>query len=256
LGERAAARLNDEDSSVTDIFQEVEEDVRRERFEKIWKQYGDYIIAGVATIVIAVAGFKLYERYEEQQRLKASALFNTAQQAMESGNGAAAASTFGQIAKTAPSGYAQIARLAQADALFTAGNRADATAIYREVIAKDKAYLGDVARIRLAWAMVDTAPRSETETTLGPLTAPTSAWRFMAREVLAYADYHAGATAQAMREYKSLADDAGAPAPVRGRANAMASFLAAGGTKDFGSVPKPPQAPEGLPNNPKGPNTP
>jgi hypothetical protein len=241
---------------VTDIFREVEEDVRRERFEKIWKQYGDYIIAGVAAVVIAVAGYKLWDRYEYQQRLKASSAFNAAQQTIESGNGAAAASTFGQIVKTAPSGYASIARLAQANALILGGNRNDAIAIYKDVIAKDKSYLGDVARIRLAWATVESAPKSEIESDLGPLTGSTNAWRFMSREILAYADYHAGASQQAMGEYKSLAADTAAPGPIRGRANAMATFLAAGGTKDFGTVIKPPAAPEGLPNNPKGPNTP
>ena len=57
---------------MSDIFREVEEDVRRERFEQIWKQYGDYIIAGVAVIVIAIAGYELWQRYEETQRLKSS----------------------------------------------------------------------------------------------------------------------------------------------------------------------------------------
>ena len=34
---------------MSDIFREVEEDVRRERFEKLWKAYGNYAIAALVT---------------------------------------------------------------------------------------------------------------------------------------------------------------------------------------------------------------
>ena len=40
---------------MSDIFREVEEDVRRERLEKIWKEYGDYIVAALALLILAGA---------------------------------------------------------------------------------------------------------------------------------------------------------------------------------------------------------
>ena len=64
---------------MSDIFREVEEDVRKERLEKLWKAYGDYAIALVALIILAVAGYELWLRYENSQRAKASAEFVTAQ---------------------------------------------------------------------------------------------------------------------------------------------------------------------------------
>ncbi|HEY4986280.1 MAG TPA: tetratricopeptide repeat protein, partial [Bradyrhizobium sp.] len=60
---------------MSDIFREVEEEVRRERLEKIWKLYGDYIVAGIALLVIAVAGYELYARYQANQRMQASETF-------------------------------------------------------------------------------------------------------------------------------------------------------------------------------------
>jgi hypothetical protein len=99
--------------------------------------------------------------------------------------------------------------------------------------------LAAVARIRAAWATVDTAPRSEIETLLAPLTDQSSAWRFTAGEILAYADYRAGAYAQAQREFAAIAADKNASDTVRGRTKAMADFMNAGGDKNFGNVPKP-----------------
>jgi hypothetical protein len=225
---------------VSDIFHEVEEDVRRERFEKLWKQYGDYAIAAVAVLIIAVAGFKFWQRYEMQQRENASAAFLAAQQSVASGNGPAAAAAFADLAKTAPGGYATLGQLAEANALYGSGNRSDAIALYKKIAEKDNSPLAAVARMRLAWATADTSPKSEIETLLAPLTGSNNAWRFAAREVLAYVDYHAGAMGLAQSEFAALAAEKDASEAIRARAKAMAEFLKAGGDKDFGTVPKPP----------------
>ena len=238
---------------MSDIFHEVEEDVRRERFEKLWKQYGDYAIALVAVIVIAIAGYKFWQRYETQQRLNASAAFFSAQQIGATGNSKAAAGAYANIAKTAPRGYSSVAQLAEANALYAAGNRSDAQALYKKLAENGSAQISAIARIRLAWATVDSAPKSELEATLAPLNTETSAWRFMAREILAYADYRAGATGQAQSEFAALEENKDAPDGVRGRARAMSEFIKAGGDKDFGNVPKPPvpaevETPKGRPS--------
>jgi hypothetical protein len=226
---------------VTDIFREVEEDVRRERFAKLWKEYGDYAIALVAVIVIAVMGYQLWQRYESGQRLKASAAFNAAEQMAETGNSAVAAQSFAQLAKDSPGGYAAVAHLAEADALLASGNRSEALALYESIAAKDDALLGAVARIRAGWASVETAPQSDLQTLLAPLTDPTSPWRYVAREILAYSDYHAGRTQQAQREFQALGAQSDAPAGLRSRAQAMASLIKTGGEKDEGTVPPPPK---------------
>jgi len=239
---------------LSDIFHEVEEEVRRERFEKLWKKYGDYAIAALAAVVIAIAGYKFWGRYETQQRMNASSAFNAAQQAFDAGNGAAAAASFGNLARTAPKGYGTMAQLAAADALYTSGNRSEAVALYKTIATKDNSPIADVARIRAAWATVGTAPKAELETLLAPLTSPTSAWRFVAREILAYCDYHVGALQQAQSEYEALAADTGASQSLRARARAMATLLKTGGDKDFGTVPPPPAPAQ--PANPKGQTTP
>ena len=227
---------------MSDIFREVEEDVRRERVEKLWKEYGDYIIAGVALLVIAIAGYQLWRHYEDQQRLKASDNYAIAEQIFESSSAEAAQQAFGKLAKEAPGGYAAVARLQQANALLVSGKRDDAVALYKQIANGDDSLLGAVARLRAAWATVDFAPKAEIQTLLAPLTDPTNGWRFMAREVLAYDDYRLGNFKQAMGEYEKLGADANAPTGVRQRAMAMAVYLKAGGDANVGTVP-PPSAP-------------
>jgi hypothetical protein len=240
---------------VSDIFREVEEDVRRERLEKLWKQYGDYIIAGLAVIVVGVAGYKLWQHYQAVQIAKASIAYSTAVQLNNSGRSAEAAQAFAKIAKEAPSGYAATAKLAEADALLADGKAADAVALYKTIAEKDHTELGNVARIRAAWALADSTSKSNLQTLLAPLANPKSSWRFMAREILAYCDFRDGAMKAAQREYDGLAAESEAPVTLRQRANAMAALIRAGGGADYGTVPPPPKPADASPGAQKG-NTP
>jgi hypothetical protein len=240
---------------VTDIFREVEEDVRRERIEKLWKQYGDYAIAGVAVIVLAVAGWQYWRYYHAKELSRASDAYSTATNKAAGGDTMGAAADFAKLAKDAPSGYATLAKLQQANALLGSGSTGDAVAIYKQIEKDGDSSLAAVARLRHAWAIVDLAPKSEVETLLAPLTDPASDWKYSAREVLAYSDYHNGNTKQATAAYKSLADNAKTPANLRQRAKVMESFLESGGGADVGSVPP---APPGAvtPNNAQPSGTP
>jgi hypothetical protein len=221
---------------LTDIFHEVEEEVRRERLEQIWKQHGDYIIGGVSLVVIGIAAFLLWQRYELGQQQKASIEYDQAVQ-LAASDPASAISKLEELSKTAPSGYALLARFAEADALLANGERDKALDIYKAISTDNNPIIGNAARLRSAWAIVDTAPRDTVAGLVQPLDTPDSAWRFLARELIAYADYRSRDLTSAGKEYQSLADDSAAPATVRARAKAMASLIKAGGISEYGTVP-------------------
>jgi len=237
---------------VSDIFHEVEEEVRRERYEQLWKEYGDYVIAAAAFLIIAVAGWQLWRTYEQREQLRASAQYNAAMQLLQTGQSPAAAQAFGKLAGDAPGGYAKVSRLEEAGALLAAGRTADALKIYNEVAAGSDDLLSGVARIRIAWATIDSATREQLQTELATLTDPANPWNPMAREILAYSDFRDGKTAQALAAYKRLAVDKDAPQALHERAAAMANFLAAGGGRDYGTLPRPAPVAPAAANTPQG----
>jgi hypothetical protein len=240
---------------VSDIFREVEEDVRRERFAKLWKAYGNYAIVGVVLLFAGIAGWQFWERRELQEQQKVADAFIAAQRIT---NPQAAASAFADLAKGAPKGYAQVARLSQAGAMFASGQRGDAIDLYKQIAKDDSGVIGAVARLRAGWAMADSASRKELADLLKPLDQPGNAWRPNAREVLAYADYRAMDSKSALAKYSELAVDPESPQGLRSRAQAMTTFLKNGGAVNYGSVPaeaapQPPQAgaaPDAPPNAP------
>jgi hypothetical protein len=227
---------------LTDIFREIEEDVRRERFQKFWNAYRGWLIGAIVLLLAGVAAWQVWQRYDRGRRDEAALAFAAAQRISAP---APAASAFADFAKSAPRGYAAVARLSEAGAMVASGQRADAIALFKDIAAKNDGPVGAVARLRAAWAMADTASRTELQTLLAPLDDPGSAWRENAREVLAYADFRALDLKASLAKYQALANDGEAPDALRARANAMVEFLQNGGAKSYGTVPasKPAEAP-------------
>ena len=63
---------------MSDIFSEVDEEVRRERLQKLWNQYGYYFIAACVLLVVAVGGWRTYEWYEAKKAAEAGSAFQAA----------------------------------------------------------------------------------------------------------------------------------------------------------------------------------
>lgn len=228
---------------MSDIFREVEEDVRRERAEKIWKRWGAYILAAGVLVFVGIGGWQLWQRHERQEREKLSDQFMAAQRIT---NPRDAASAFVDLARSGK-GYGAVARLAQANAMLASGQGKQAIDLYKEIAAGDSGTIGSVARLRAAWASADTSTRNQLAELLKPFDQAENPWRQNAQEVLAYADYRALDMKSAQTKYAALAADPQAPDALKARARAMADFIKNGGSRDFGTVP-----PEALPVPPAG----
>jgi hypothetical protein len=225
---------------LSDIFQEVEEDVRRERYEKLWKDYGNYIIALASVLVLAVAGYQAWTTYELNQRRQVSDRYQAAEELARAGDPVKAEAAFGDLAKDAPTGYATLAKFQLSAALLAQGKRDPAVALLRELVNSSDPVISDAARLRLAWTIADAAPRPEIVTLLAPLNMPDSPWRAAAAEVLAYLDFVQGSRGDAQAAYAKLAEDATAPASLRQRATAIAAYLKANPTAVPATAPAPP----------------
>lgn len=219
---------------MSDIFREVEEDVRRERFAKLWKKYGTHAIVLLVLVFAGLGGWQLWQRHVRAEQEKSAAAFIAAQRITDPRQ---AANAFADLAKDATPGYAGLARLSQANAMFAAGQRKDAIDLYKQIAAGDNGAVGAMARLRAAWAMSENATRADLAKLLAPLDEKGSAWRTLAEEVLAYADYRALDMKAAAARYEALEKDPEAPDALRSRARAMAAFLKNGGAITYGTVP-------------------
>ncbi len=211
---------------MSDIFQEVEEDVRRERYELLWKKYGNYIIGAAALLVLAVGGYQAWTAYDTNQRQLVSDEYQAAQTIAPTDT-AKAETQFTELSKSGYDGYATLSKFNLAGAYFAQGKRDPAIALLRELTVASDDAVSSVARLRLAWAEADAQPRTVIQTILEPLTGADNPWRFAAAEVLAYVDFRTGSRAQAEADYLRLSQEQQASPSLRQRAAAIVQYLKA-----------------------------
>lgn len=221
---------------MTDIFDEVEEEVRKERWEQLWKKYGNYALAGGVIVVLTVGGYRGWQAYQKQQNEQASDQYLAAQQLAASGNLVAAEAAFGKLSVEAPSGYARLAKFAQAAVMLTEGKREAAIAAMREIAEDDgEPVLASMARIQIAWAEADTASKDVIQKTLAPLLVTNGPYNAAALEIVAYVALRTGARDEAIAAYSKLGDDAKAPNGIKQRSAAIAAYLKA--NPDIATLP-------------------
>jgi hypothetical protein len=211
---------------VADIFNEVDEEVRREELKRLWDRYSHYAIGLAVLVVVAVGGWRAYQWYEAKIAASAGAAYDTAGKLAEEGKHDEAAADFAKLATDGTSGYRQLARLREAAELAVKDPKA-AVAAY-DAVAKDTAgqpLTADLAGIRAALLLVDTAPLDEMTGRLEPLTQPSGPFRHTARELLALSAWHNKDTAAARKWAEAARGDLEAPAGLRARMDVLTALL-------------------------------
>ena len=208
---------------LTDVFREVDEEVRREQLLKLWRRYSKHVIATVLVIVAIALAILGWQKWQEQRRVERANAYIAA----GSSPPAQAVEAFGAMADD--DGYGILARFRRASLLAELGKKADAIAAF-DSIASDaslpQAYR-DLALILYAQHALGQANAGDVIKRLEPLTAPDNPWRFEAMELTALAEIQTGDSKRARALFLTLADDPAAPAGVRGRAAEIAATLPA-----------------------------
>jgi hypothetical protein len=213
---------------VADIFQEVDEEVRREQFKRLWERYGTYAITACVLLVVAVAGWRGYEWWENKRAAEAGAAFEQAVTLAEAGKHQEAEAAFAKLATDGTAGYRVLAHLREA-AQLASTDRTAAIKAYDEIATDRSAgqVLQDLGTLRAGYLQVDTAAYGEMRTRLEPLTE--RAFRYSARELLALSAWKSGDLSAARQWADAIITDPQTPPAARSRAEVLSELIAASG---------------------------
>jgi hypothetical protein len=245
---------------MADIFNEIEEDLRRERMARLWKRFGPAVVAAAVLIVLGVSGMRAWEWYSAKQAEETGGRFEAALAlTRQDNNSAQAEAALDAIAKDAPGGYVLLARFRAASELAVTDKSAAAARF--EDIAGDisvPSLARDLARIRAALILVDTGSQADVASRVEPLAATGNSWRHSAREILALAAWKAGNVADTRRWAQELISDAETPQGARARGQllldlASGAELAGSPVPAPGPVPMPAEAGSPAPAAPPAP---
>ena len=88
---------------MSELFDEVDEEVRREQLKRLWDKYSILFIALMVLVVAAVGGWRGYQYLEAQKAAEAGAAFEKAAELSDQDKHAEAESAFTELAAKAPS---------------------------------------------------------------------------------------------------------------------------------------------------------
>ena len=215
---------------MSDIFHEVDEEVRRDQLKKLWDRYSIYLIGAAVLIVAGIAAWRGYEYWVAQKAAAAGAAFEAAVSLSEQGKHAEAEAAFAKIVTEAPAGYRVLARF-RAAAELAQVKSADAVKAYDDLNADGSigSTWQDLAAIRAGLLLVDSAPLADMQRRLAPLAEPGRSFRHTARELLALSAWRSNDTAATRRYLDMIATDAETPASTRARVDVLSALIAGGG---------------------------
>lgn len=211
---------------MSELFSEIDEDLRREQLKKLWDKYSLLIVAAAILIVAGVGGWRGYTYFQAKKAAEVGAAFDRAADLADQNKHAEAEAAFTKLAVDAPGGYRTLARLRAAAEAASKDPQAavkmyDAISADSTVAAPEQ----DLARIRAGSLMLDTAPYDAMQARLEPATGATGPYRHSARELLALSAWKANNAVATRQWLDMMSNDPETPSTLRTRAEALQALL-------------------------------
>ncbi|MFN3076480.1 MAG: tetratricopeptide repeat protein [Alphaproteobacteria bacterium] len=221
--------MADNDAEQTALFREVDEELRHEQMDRLWKKYGNLLMTGALVLVLSVAANEGWRGWQASKRRDESNRFSQATTRIEQGKSKEAERILADLASTGGTNYRAMAALRRAAVLAEGGDLAAALVQYRDVAADTsvKPVYRDAALILAVLRDLDHGDPKALESSLQPLTAVTNPWRFSALELSALLARRQGDEARARDMFTRLSDDPETPSGIRSRTTQLLATMPA-----------------------------
>jgi len=213
----------------SELFREIEEDIRKDRLKRLWDRYGLILVGTVAAILVAAAGWQLWQNWQQGRAAEETAALAVLSERLGGEGSAAAADELAALAARAGDGRAGLARFYEAAARADAGDAAAAAALY-DALSGDPSLpraFRDLATVLMGLHGLETMDPAVLRARVAPLDRADGPYRFSAREILAVLALREGDAAAARGLLDALAADPQAPQGVRGRAAQLSALVGA-----------------------------
>lgn len=210
------------------FIREVNEELRSDRAEAIWKQYGKYIIAAAVAIILGVAGNVFYSDYQVKQAGASGDIFLEGLTQARDGQSEEALASFSELEQSGYGSYPVLAKMRSATVLADQGDTADAIDVFKAVASDGSVpnALRDVARIRAGYLLVDHGSYDDVSAEVELLTNLENPMRHSAREALGLSAFKANDYTRAKDWMELIVNDAQSPRQMSARAQIILDLIA------------------------------
>ena len=204
---------------MVDVFDEVEEELRKERYMQLLRSWGPWVLGAAIAVVVGVAGYQGWRGWQASQAAEASAQFAAARALEDAGDTTGAGEAYALLAAEGPRGYATLSLLHQAALAREAGDNEEAARLYEAAAQRSPvALIRDLARFQAAVAGFDSLSSDDLAIRLDPLVASGGGFSLLARELLGAAALRDERWSEARRQYEFVQLSIDASEAMRARA--------------------------------------
>jgi hypothetical protein len=217
---------------LADLFEEVEEQLRSDRYRSFALKALPWALGLAAAVLIGFLAWWGWSAYHDKQIGQASQQYAAGLDALGQGDTGQATRLFAEASKSPARGYKSLALMQLGGLQLGQTHTAAAVGYFDQAAdAAPDPVIGDAARLKAAFALLDTAPYKDVEARLTPLMQDERPYRVQAREALAFAKLMAGNTAGARGDFVIISGMLDAPEGARARAKAAIGLIDSGSAK-------------------------
>lgn len=239
---------------MVDLFDEVEEQLRSDRYRTLALRTLPWVLGIAAVALAATVGWWAWKNHQDKVAFTSSDEYSAAVDAYTSHDETRAFGMFAGVAKTGTPVYKAMALMQQGGLRLEANDTAQAVKYFDQAAeAAPDPVLGDLARLKSALALLDTAPYAELEKRLTPLTKEGAPYRMPAKEALAFAKMMAGKNAEARGDFAILSLSPDSSDATRDRARLAMDMIDSGSAKALPAMVKAAAAMPPMPAQPEMP---
>ncbi len=224
---------------MSDIFDEVGEDLRRDRLTGLWKRYGWILYVAAGLIVAGTAAWRGYDYWATSRANAAGDAYSQVLASAKAGDHKALAESLAVYGSGAPEQYQVLARFRAASEHAAMGETDNALAAFEDLSKAsgvDQPFR-DLAAVRAALIAVDRESLDQIKARVSGYNNDISPWRHAAREIVALAAVRAEDWKVVGEEARKLIDDPAAPSDARNRARVLSELaISQTGNADTGAA--------------------
>ncbi len=237
------------------IINEVDEELRRDRMRKLWRQTAPWVIGAAVAVVVVVAGYETWTWWQKSQSSKSSDQFYAATTIADGTDVAAAKKALDDVIAQGSGGYPALAQFREAALLASQGKTDEAVAAYDGLSTSiNDTHLRELALILAGNLLIDKGDVSAVQQRVGGSLTPASPLRNAAREIMGLVQYKAGKLDDAMKSFTDVLNDPRASRDTQSRVQLFMLQLEAEGAKPITPPTVDPTAPpSSAPSAPSAP---
>ena len=207
------------------FFEEVDEEVRNEKFKELINKYGGYILTFVILILAFAVGYEKIGEWRVSRAEQTNARYVQAVSASSDYENNIA--ELESIVQTETGLYKDIARLQIANILLDNNQTEKALTVLAQINddASASEKIREIAAVKLATYKIDSSSYSDIEKILNPIVQKGGAWAPMAKELLAMSAIQNKDMAKAKAIYEELLANGNISEEFKARINDMLASI-------------------------------